>query len=167
MAKERKRTKMDTKTEQFQKDVQDLKNSQKKIVDSFNELKEILKSEVDLKVSKAVLSQTNSRFSAIMIQIGMLTLVTGIFFYISNSHKAELKEDIRSLKEDIRSNTIEIKELQKDIKDIIKVAVNTAAKRKPGNIGKKGSASTEKDFLDKSKRKPTDRTISSEKKFNE
>ena len=89
-----------------------------------------IKEYIQHEVKDSVLKLTNSRLTAIIIHIGILTLVTGLFFYISDSNKAELKEDIRAnkaeLKEDIRANKAELKEdiqankieLQKDLNQI-------------------------------------------------
>ena len=57
---------------------------------------------MDNKKNKSVLTQTNGRFTALIVHIAILSLVTGIFFYISNSNKTELKEDIGDIKTDIR-----------------------------------------------------------------
>ena len=66
-------------------------------------LKETLNKEVDLKVNKSVLSQLNARYSALISHIAMLTLVTGIFFYISNSNKNDIQKNNAELKADIRN----------------------------------------------------------------
>ena len=70
---------------------------------------EVTKEYIDNKVSESVLTQTNSRFTALIVHIAILSLVTAIFFFISNSNKTELKEDIRDLKTDIRDIKIALK----------------------------------------------------------